>query len=183
MDRALKDESQPIPVVFNLSTWAVKREPLASWLASELDLRSGVSKKLSQRWVDSGEVLPLLDGLDEVDAVHRSACLDAINEFRSEWGLLPMAECSRIADFEGLDERLRLNGAVVVQQLARSHIDNYLARSTGGPFSRRNFGGRSFARRIIGNTADVVGGHSSVSRHAGNNCERGRLRSSPYPSV
>lgn len=129
LDRAAQDQSHPIPVVFNLSSWAVKRQPLASWLVDELHQRSDVPKKLAQRWVDSDEVLPLLDGLDEVDAPHRQACVEAINQFRSDHGLLPIAVCSRTADYESSGAKLRLRNAVVVQPLTRSQTEGYLARS------------------------------------------------------
>ncbi|MGA7414532.1 MAG: NACHT domain-containing protein, partial [Bryobacteraceae bacterium] len=130
LDRAFKDESHPIPVVFNLSSWALKREPLAKWLVSELNLRSFVPKKIGQRWVGEDHVLPLLDGLDEVDATHRRACADAINQFSVEHGLLPIAICSRSADFDVLARKLRVRGAVEVQPLTREQIDCYLERST-----------------------------------------------------
>jgi hypothetical protein len=127
--RAESDPNHPIPAVFNLSTWALKRKPLAVWLVSELNLRTGVPKKLAQRWVNQDKVIPLLDGLDEVDAAHRAACLDAINEFRDERGLLPMAVCSRVADFEALGKKFRFRGAVTVQPLTKKQVDNYLCRS------------------------------------------------------
>jgi DNA polymerase III delta prime subunit len=130
LDRSLRDENHPIPVVFNLSTWGVKRDPLKKWLISELHVRSGVPRKLARRWVDNGEVLPLLDGLDEVAAPYRHACLDAIHAFRNEYGLLPMAVCCRIADFENLGVKAYFRGAIEVQPLTRKQIDDYLGKST-----------------------------------------------------
>ena len=50
-----------------------------------------------------GPVLPLLDGLDEVKAGHRAACVDAINAFRQSHGLLPLAVTSRAVDYEALE--------------------------------------------------------------------------------
>ena len=47
-------------------------------------------RKISKAWVDADGVLPLLDGLDEVQAEHRAACADAINIFRQDNGLLPL---------------------------------------------------------------------------------------------
>jgi hypothetical protein len=127
--RAESDPKHPIPAVFNLSTWALKRKPLAIWLVSELNLRTGVPKKLAQRWIYQNKVIPLLDGLDEVDPAHRATCLDAINKFRDEHGLLPMAVCSRVADFEALGKKLRFRGAVTVQPLTNRQVEDYLCRS------------------------------------------------------
>jgi hypothetical protein len=126
--RAAQDPEQPIPVVFPLSSWATQRRPLADWLVDALNEQYDVPRKTGQTWVDADEVLPLLDGLDEVASEHREACVEAINTFRQEHGLLPLVVCSRVADYEGLDIRLRLQGAMVVQPLTRVQVDSYLTQ-------------------------------------------------------
>ena len=75
LDRAMEHVSYPIPVVFPLSTWAESRRPIAEWLVDELNLRYDVPRKLAQEWVNDNQVLPLLDGLDEVKAEHRTPVL------------------------------------------------------------------------------------------------------------
>jgi len=132
LERAEHDENYPMPVVFNLSSWALRRKPLAEWLVTELSERSDVPKKIAQRWVESELVLPLLDGLDEVAPNHRQDCAEAINNFRRDHGLLPIAVCSRIADYEALSTKLRLRHAVVVEPLSRDQVQYYLARSGEG---------------------------------------------------
>jgi DNA polymerase III delta prime subunit len=128
LDRAEKDEGHPMPVVFNLSSWAVRRRPLREWLISELNERSDVPKKVAQQWVETEQIIPLLDGLDEVAIEHREACAEAINDFRRDYGLLPMSVCSRIADYEVLGTKLRLRSAVVVQPLPKPEVQVYLER-------------------------------------------------------
>ena len=83
LDRAAQDAAHPIPVVFHLSSWAVRRRPLADWLVDELAERYYVPRKLAQAWINADQVLPLLDGLDEVAPEHRAACVEAINTFRA----------------------------------------------------------------------------------------------------
>jgi hypothetical protein len=128
LDRADKDETHPMPVVFNLSSWAGRRLPLAEWLIEELNGRYQVPRKLAQEWVPTEQILPLLDGLDEVAAEHREACVGTINKFRAEHGLLPMAVCSRAEEYQTLTSRLRLPTAVVVQPLTRGEVEEYLDR-------------------------------------------------------
>jgi hypothetical protein len=128
LDRAERDESHPIPVVFNLSSWAVRRQTLDRWLVDELNERSDVPKRLARQWVETEQVLPLLDGLDEVAVEHRQACAEAINNFRRDHGLLQIAVCSRIADYESLGIKLRLRTAVVVQPLTAFEVQGYLER-------------------------------------------------------
>ncbi|HEX3640449.1 MAG TPA: NACHT domain-containing protein, partial [Ktedonobacteraceae bacterium] len=129
LDRARQDESHPIPVVFNLSSWATKRQPLGEWLVDELHIGYQVSPKLGQEWVTENRILPLLDGLDEVVGEHRTACIEAINTYRNKHGLVPMVVCCRSADYDALDSstRLSLRNAIVVQPLTAQQVDDYLA--------------------------------------------------------
>jgi hypothetical protein len=124
--RAEQDEEHPIPVVFNLSSWATKRQPLNDWLVEELNTKYDVPRKIAQEWVNTDVVLPLLDGLDEVAAEHREVCVEVINTYRQEHGLVPLSVCSRVADYEALTTKLRLQSAVVVQPLTKQQIDAYL---------------------------------------------------------
>jgi NACHT domain len=130
LERAGQDEAHPIPVVFPLSSWATKREPLTIWLASELHTRYQVPLPLATYWIETDQVLPLLDGLDEVAAPHRAACVEAINTYRQAHGLLPTVVCSRQADYFALSTRLLLRTAVVVQPLTPEQIESYL--TSGG---------------------------------------------------
>ena len=99
LGRAERDEQHPMPVVFNLSSWAVKRQPLIDWLVEELVSKYHVPRKLGQALVNADQILPLLDGLDEVAPSKRTACIETINLYRQEHGLLPLVVCSRSADY------------------------------------------------------------------------------------
>ena len=81
--RAAADPTHPTPVVFNLSSWQ-SGQPLADWLVEELNQRYQMPKKVSMGWIEHDELIPLLDGLDEVDEARRDACVDAINAYRRE---------------------------------------------------------------------------------------------------
>src|SRR5262249_1924247 len=112
---------------FNLSSWAVQRRPLADWLVEEMNTKYQVPRNLALSWVKADQVLPLLDGLDEVALPHRSACVEAINTFRKEHGLLPLVVCSRSVDYLALRRQVLLRSAVVVQPLTEQQIDEYLS--------------------------------------------------------
>jgi DNA polymerase III delta prime subunit len=128
LQRAAQDPVHPIPVVFPLSSWARQRRPLAVWLVDALNELYEVPRKIGQAWVEADQILPLLDGLDEVAPEHRTACVEAINAFRQDHGLLPVVVCSRVADYEALGTRLRLHGALVVQPLTPQQLDSYLTQ-------------------------------------------------------
>lgn len=128
LKRADEILTYPSPVVFNLSSWSQRKAPLGEWLVDELRIRYSIPKKVAQVWVENDKLLPLLDGLDEVQAEHRAACAQAINEFRQNH-LVPMVVCSRMAEYEGLDVHLKLQGAVLLHPLTAEQIMAYLTNA------------------------------------------------------
>jgi serine/threonine protein kinase len=126
LDRAMLDTVHPIPVIFNLSSWGEKQQPLTDWLIDELGSKYQVPKKVAQTWVEGDDLLLLLDGLDEVIAMQRDGCVQAINTYRAEHGFVDMVVSSRITDYEALANRLKLNGAIVIQPLNAEQIDRYM---------------------------------------------------------
>ena len=129
IERAKNESSLPIPIIFNLSSWALQRPPIADWLIEELRKRYDVPEKIARFWIENEAILPLLDGLDEVAKEHRNACVEAINAYRENNGLLPIAICSRIADYETLTTKLHVQHAVTVQPLTPEQVDRYLAEA------------------------------------------------------
>src|SRR5207244_1753775 len=82
---AEEDPDSPVPVVLNLASWTDRRWPLAQWLADRFTQEYQVARRTSREWVQLGAVIVLLDGLDEVAAAHRDACIAAINDYRREY--------------------------------------------------------------------------------------------------
>ncbi len=119
---------QPIPVVFNLSSWAAERKPLAVWLVDELRQKYQVPKKVATAWVEGEKLLLLLDGLDEVAEQYRNACVDAINAYRQQYRMVDLAVCSRVADYDALTSKLDVRGAIVLEPLSQPTIEKYLDR-------------------------------------------------------
>ena len=114
--------SQPIPVVFNLSTWTGRQQSLFDWMIAELSSKYQIPKSNSRKWLEDNRLLPLLDGLDEVGPDNRSACVEAINKFGEEFGLSGLAVCSRLEEYTNLPVRLRLNGAIRLLPLTLEQI-------------------------------------------------------------
>ena len=132
LDRAAQDEAYLIPVVFNLSSWTIKRTTMEDWLIEELHDKYQVPRKIGQSWIANERILLLLDGLDEVTALHRSACIEEINLFRHKHGLVPTVVCSRSAEYHTIATQLGLQMAIVIQPLNSQQIEQYL-RKVGKP--------------------------------------------------
>lgn len=121
---ARKDETEPIPVVFNLSSWTDKLS-LADWLAEQLNVFYYVPKKTAQKFVTENKMLLLLDGLDEVKEDLREKCVDTINKFKNEYGLTSLVICTRIEEYQSINTKLSLAGAITLQSLTSEQVDTY----------------------------------------------------------
>ncbi|NJN16225.1 MAG: NACHT domain-containing protein [Oscillochloris sp.] len=126
LDVAEAEESRPIPVILPLTSWVNQRRSLAEWIVDELGAQYDVPHDVARNWLESDALLPLLDGLDEVDDEHRPACVAAINRFRSRH-FMPMVVCVRSDAYRALPELLRLELAIEVQPLAPEEITQALA--------------------------------------------------------
>ena len=124
--KAEQDLSLPIPVVFNLSSWVIKRQKIADWLVEELKEKYQVSKALGKQWIEQEALILLLDGLDEVKADYRNDCVKALNQFLDDHGITETVVCCRVQDYKVLSERLKLRNAICLQPLSSEYINWYL---------------------------------------------------------
>jgi len=149
--RAEANPSVPIPVVFNLSSWARRGEPIAEWLTSELVLVYGLPHKLARSWVDGEKLALFLDGLDEITAAGaepgsdqeedaqrltvncRRKCLEELNDYVAGTGIW-LALCCREKDYVALGKRLRTRRESAtgrILPLTDDQVETYL--SSAGP--------------------------------------------------
>ncbi|GGS05480.1 MULTISPECIES: NACHT domain-containing protein [Streptomyces] len=150
--------TSPVPVLFSLASWNPGR-PLNSWMA-ELLRRSypGLSSPapaqviattaataaagaddLAQALLDTGRILPLLDGFDELPSEWHAIALDALNRALS--AQQPLVLASRTTPYRDALTRpgtaVLLNGAAAIQllPLAPAAAAAYLRRDAGGTHS------------------------------------------------
>jgi DNA polymerase III delta prime subunit len=124
--RAQEDNTEPVPVVFHLTTWIATEDPLSAWLENELSGKYRIPKRIGKIWLERHRLLPLLDGLDELSGPDRIACVGAINRFIKDVGLPGLVVCCRTEQYEELNIKLALNGAICLQPLTDAQIDAYV---------------------------------------------------------
>ena len=122
IEQTEQDLTKPIPVVFNLSSWGQKQQPIEKWLIEELKDKYQVPQTWSEPWIEQQQLILLLDGLDEVQAVKRDACVRALNQFITERNVTETVVCSRIKDYQALNERLQLSSAICIKPLSRTKL-------------------------------------------------------------
>ncbi|MBN3883794.1 MAG: NACHT domain-containing protein [Nostoc sp. JL34] len=127
VNRAEEQFDYPIPVLFNLSSWKDNRQPITDWLVAELKSKYGVSKKLGQEWADNYQLLPLLDGLNELEPQRQELCVQAINQFLAgETRPFYLVVCSRSEEYRNYITQLQLNSAIYLEPLTNNQICDYL---------------------------------------------------------
>jgi energy-coupling factor transporter ATP-binding protein EcfA2 len=126
IERAEHDETLAMPVVFNLASWHERIRTLDDWLVEELCGRYDVLPAIARGWVRQCELMPLLDGFDEVRADLRAGCLDAINAFGRSQAIGELVVCSRLGEYRELRARLHLQVAVEVLPLSTVEVRTYL---------------------------------------------------------
>ena len=125
---AKSSESKTIPHVFELSGW-VTGQSLCKYLAGELKRIHNLDESIGIVLLESGKILPLLDGLDELRDLGRiREGMREINSFLADsHGNRKIVVCCRIKDYELAQQQLeKLNGAVQLQSLTDDDIKMYL---------------------------------------------------------
>ncbi|MEH2022711.1 NACHT domain-containing protein [Nostoc sp.] len=137
--RAKNDPNEPVPVLFNLSSWKPSKyrrvnrrdkESLRNWLLAKLETLYTVPRDLGLKWLKSQKLLLLLDGLDEQSFRIQLRCVKAINELFLQGIYEPkhLIVCSRRTEYEKIPDELKLslNMAICLQPLDKVKIQNYL---------------------------------------------------------
>jgi hypothetical protein len=135
LERAEAEEQERMPIVFNLSSWAIKRQPLTNWLVEELWTKYQVPHEVGQAWIHADRVVALLDGLDEVAKDARQQCVQVINTYYQRrlqgQGTAPLVVCCRSEEYMTLPTRVALQQAVTIQPLTGEQIEHYLQSTYG----------------------------------------------------
>ena len=124
VDEASKNDSRPIPLILELSTWSEDKS-IEQWITETIEKRYGISTSIIQQWQQV--VLPLLDGLDELGLLNQQKCIDAINAFLREQAHHGLVVCCCRQAYEASQATLhKLNGAVYLEPLQPAQIQIFL---------------------------------------------------------
>jgi eukaryotic-like serine/threonine-protein kinase len=108
----------------NLSSW--KKQPLAEWISNELSEKYRVPRKIGRFWLQHDYLLPLLDGLDEIETSMQPECVTEINAFIEEFRPSGLVVCCRLNEYRWLPKRLKLSVAICIEPLSAEEVSKYL---------------------------------------------------------
>lgn len=130
VERAKEDSTKAVPVLFSLPTWNSDKQSIKDWLIEQLKEKYGVRKDIGKQWVDSEEIIPLLDGLDELAAERQELCVRKINDFlQPESWTNPLVVCSRTQEYQHYETLLKLNNSLELCPLTPQQVFQYLHKT------------------------------------------------------
>lgn len=129
--RAEADINYPIPVLLDLCSWKNPHQPMTDWLVDELKLKYGLRKNLGKQLLDNKQLLPLLDGLDEVEPSLHESCVRELNAWlQGTTQPLYLVVCSLWGDIQDSSQQdiwqLSLNGVIQLKPLTQEQIQQNL---------------------------------------------------------
>ncbi|HBW56925.1 MAG TPA: hypothetical protein DEF27_03645 [Oscillatoriales bacterium UBA8482] len=128
--RAQTDVEEPIPVLLDLSTWKNPDQPIIDWIIEQLNIKYEISIAVIQNWIQQLQILPLIDGLDQLSLNKQVECVRQINQLlNGDISPLHLVICASIVNYKKLPERLDLNGAIFLRPLNIQQIQDYLINS------------------------------------------------------
>ena len=127
LETARTSDAAPIPVVLNLASFEGsfhRRGGLKTWIEREVVTKYRLPRQRVARWLESDELVLLLDGLDELAGRHRRSAIESINEFRREHPV-PLVIACREDEYVANEARLALGTAVRLRPVDPTDLERW----------------------------------------------------------
>ncbi|MFE6412508.1 NACHT domain-containing protein [Streptomyces sp. NPDC057837] len=163
--------SDPVPVLFSLSSWNPQEQTLKTWLVDQLRrthptlrasasaIRGDGSGDLTLALLDAGRILPLFDGLDELSQTWYATAIDALN--RALPAKQPIVVACRTASYRDAQTHsggmIRLNGAAAIELLSLGHGGTRLSGHDVGVDEQRRWVKAGWLMSGVSVTVIIVG--------------------------
>ncbi|MCD9145455.1 NACHT domain-containing protein [Streptomyces albireticuli] len=140
-----RSNTDPVPVRFSLAGWDTGR-PLRDWLAEQVHDQfrdRGITAADARQLVEEHKILPVLDGLDEMDTPttplgqrRATRALAQLNTYQDPTGSAPVILTCRTAqytDLAAVDLRMREAARVEIQPVTPGQATTYLTARCTNP--------------------------------------------------
>jgi hypothetical protein len=142
MVSASQGHNIPIACIFYLPSWDPATHDLTEWLETQIADRFRLSRKIAAQLVDHGWVLPVLDGLDEMDSQEQAprrseSAVSGINDYiaRTPESHMVIVCRSGARYYERLARRVRDAEEITIENLKSGQIIDYIQTQCLDEFS------------------------------------------------
>lgn len=133
-----------VPCLLNLPSWEPARQSLPAWLEAQIADRFRITRKVAARLVSDGWILPVLDGLDEMDSDETTprrsqSAVSSINDYIARIPDSHVVVVCRSGPkyYERLVRGVRNADEIVVQNLEATEIIDYVEMQCSDELSRK----------------------------------------------
>jgi hypothetical protein len=134
-----RGQATPIACLFYLPSWDPTSRELTDWLTAEIADRFRLSGKVAARLMDDGWILPVLDGLDEMDSHEQfprrsQSAVSSINNYIARTPDSHIVVICRSGEkyYERLVRRVRDADEITVENLKPEQIIDYIETQCSG---------------------------------------------------
>ncbi|CAK8713532.1 MAG: NACHT domain-containing protein [Candidatus Electronema aureum] len=128
LQTAQDNDAAPLPVVFECSEWDGRE--LSLWMAAQLHRKYHFPEDMARHLVQAHDILPLLDGLDELATEKQGSFVSQFNLFADN---RPLVLCCRLEEYRQLREsagqKLALRNAAILQDITPQRLKGHLLRT------------------------------------------------------
>ncbi|MFJ8205862.1 NACHT domain-containing protein [Micromonospora chalcea] len=127
-----RTEESPVPIIAPLASWDPEQQTFQEWLSARLTVDYPVMHDLviSGEAILDGQIIPILDGLDEMAPHLRNAAIEAINRLGVRQ---PFAITSRHGEYSEVvaqGQILTAAAVIEIEELSATTVRGYLDRVT-----------------------------------------------------
>lgn len=126
VNRAENDANLPCPVLLNLASRKDDSVAIADWIIEQIQIKYNIPVNISQQWLAQQQLLPLLDGLDEIESELHENLIQRINKFIEDFQPKHLVICSSFEAYKNCQNRFRLQAAILLKPLTETQIREYL---------------------------------------------------------
>jgi DNA polymerase III delta prime subunit len=137
---ARDDIEHSIPIILSLARWTLgeRIRTLQEWISDDLHDLYGLTTSDAMTLIRTDAIIPLLDGLDEVDESRRLRCVEAINSYQSDRSLGRFAVCCRWEEYAqlmngghddtGTTSQIKVRWAIRVERLSPCDVEREVSQ-------------------------------------------------------
>ena len=123
---------EPVPIRLSLPAWNID-QPFTEWLAAQLSARYGLADEVAKKLVATGRILPVLDGLDEMDPENGTPARAAdavsnLDEYINGTSGAALVITCRTAEYRRIGTSIQPAATIRIRPLSTEQVIDYLHR-------------------------------------------------------
>lgn len=129
--QAQNNPNHPLPLVLSLAEWHTDYTSLEEMVVSRLSSPNGygIPQEIAQHWLETNQLMLLLDDFDAVPAAAQHSCLQAIQQFRHNQPQTGLVLCGRLDSYQALGEQPQEMQLVRLQPFTADQVTAYLQQT------------------------------------------------------